>query len=259
MSNTALELHDLTVSYDRRPALWGIDLHLPLGSMAGVMGPNGSGKTTLLKAVMGLLPLSSGYVKIFGEDLAQVRSRISYVPQRASVDWDFPASVLDVVLMGRYGRLGLLRRPGRADKAQALHCLEQVGMADLRHRQIAQLSGGQQQRTFLARALAQEAELYFLDEPFAGVDMATETAIITVLRGLQQRGCTVVVVHHDLRTAPEYFDWLVLLNQRLVATGPMQSAYTEANLQEAYGGRLTMLQQIADQLQARDFPQREKK
>jgi manganese/zinc/iron transport system ATP- binding protein len=177
---SALEVHDLTVAFDRKPVLWNIDLKLPEGKLVGIIGPNGAGKSTLIKAVMGLLPLSSGYVKLFDQPIDDVRKKISYVPQRESVDWDFPASVLDVVLMGRYGKLGLFRRPRKADYDVALDCLKKVGMEGYINRQISQLSGGQQQRTFLARALAQQADIYFMDEPFAGVDAATEKAIISL-------------------------------------------------------------------------------
>lgn len=255
----AIEVHDLTVSYNRRPVLWGVDFALPIGAMVGIMGPNGSGKTTLIKSMLGLVPLDSGWVKIAGQTAAAVRRRISYVPQRNSVDWDFPASVYDVVLMGRYGSLGLFRRPGKADRAAAMAALEQVGMHGFANRQISQLSGGQQQRVFLARAIVQNADIYFLDEPFAGVDMATESQIVQLLMQMKAQGKTIVVVHHDLRTAPAYFDWIVLLNQRLVSSGPLQQAFTEQYLQEAYGGRLTMLSQIGELFAATDFPRREKK
>jgi len=180
----ALEIHDLTVAFERKPVLWNIDLTIPQGKLVGIVGPNGAGKSTLIKAVMGILPLSSGYAKLFDQNIEDVRQRISYVPQRESVDWDFPASVLDVVLMGRYGKLGLFRRPRKADRDAAMDCLRKVGMESFAHRQISQLSGGQQQRTFLARALAQQADIYFLDEPFAGVDAATEKTIIHLLRGM---------------------------------------------------------------------------
>ncbi len=253
----ALEVHDLTVSYNRRPALWNIDVAIPQGVLAGIMGPNGSGKTTLLKAALGLVPLGSGWVKVYDRPLNEVRQRVSYVPQRSSVDWDFPATVYDVVLMGRYGRLGLFRRPGRIDAEITMDALQKVGMEAYRNRQIAQLSGGQQQRVFLARALAQQADLYLLDEPFAGVDMATEASIMQLLRTLQSQGKTIIVVHHDLRTAPEYFSWLMLLNQRLVAAGPINEVFTDALLNEAYGGRLTLLQQVGELFQRTEFARRE--
>ena len=236
------------MAYDRRPVLYGIDLTVPAGSLTGIIGPNGAGKSTLLKAVLGLLPLSAGWVKIFGGPLAQHARRTGYVPQRESVDWDFPVNVMDVVLMGRYGHLPPGRRPGRADREIARACLDQVQMLPLAGRQIGNLSGGQRQRVFLARALAQESDLYFMDEPFAGVDAATEAAIIDLLRGMKDRGKTVVVVRHDLSTAQDYFDRLVLLNMRLVAAGPTAEVFTPELLQKTYGGRLTILSDVAQAL-----------
>lgn len=244
----AVEVHDVTVAYDRKPVLWDVDLELPAGRLIGVMGPNGAGKTTLLKAVLGLVPITSGRIEIFGQPLARCRRRVGYVPQRETVDWDFPVSALDVVLMGRYGRLGWLRRPGRADRAAAMEGLARVGMADYAHRQISQLSGGQQQRVFLARALVQDAEVYFMDEPFAGVDAATEAAIVELLKALRTSGRTVIAVHHDLQTAPEYFDYTVLLNLRVVAAGPTREVFNNKNLQETYGGRLTILDAAGEAL-----------
>ncbi|MBX3387375.1 MAG: metal ABC transporter ATP-binding protein [Phycisphaeraceae bacterium] len=242
----AVDVHDLTVAYDRKPVLWDVDLAIPAGVLTAVVGPNGAGKSTLIKAILGLVKPASGGVMIFGRALSSVRLRVGYVPQRETVDWDFPIDALGVVLMGRYGRLGWLRRPGRADRDVARRCLEQVGMGELAHRQISELSGGQQQRVFLARALAQEADLYFMDEPFAGVDAATERAIIDLLRDLRSKGKTVVAVHHDLQTVPEYFDHAVLLNLRLVAAGPTGEVFTPANLQATYGGRLTMLERVGE-------------
>ena len=255
--NAALEIHDLTVAYDRKPVLWDVDLTLPKGKLVGIVGPNGAGKSTLIKAVMGLTPNSSGYVRLFDQPLASVRQSISYVPQRESVDWDFPASVLDVVLMGRYGKLGLFRRPRKSDKEVAMDSLRKVGMEAYLKRQISQLSGGQQQRVFLARALAQQAELYFMDEPFAGVDAATEKMIISLLRDMTEKGNTVIVVHHDLQSVTEYFDWVILLNMRLVACGPTDEVFTSALLQETYGGKLTLLSEVGDIMKHRRFPNRE--
>lgn len=234
-----LQVRDLTVAYHKKPVLSRVSLTLPEAKLIGVVGPNGAGKSTLIKAILGLVPTVSGEIVIYDKPPAQQRRLIGYVPQRGSVDWDFPTDVLDVVLMGRYGQLGLFRRPGAREREVALHCLEQVGMADYARRQISQLSGGQQQRVFLARALAQDAQLYFMDEPFVGVDAATEKAIIALLTELRAKGKTVVVVHHDLQTVREYFDWLVLLNLRLIAAGPTAEAFTLLNLQKAYGGRLT--------------------
>lgn len=241
-----LEVHDLTVSYNRRPVLWDIDFAVPEGKLIGIVGPNGAGKSTLIKAIMGLVPLSSGYVKVFGGDLARERKRVGYVPQRSTVDWDFPTSALDVVLMGRYGHLGLFRRPRAADIEVARESLRKVGMHDFADRQISQLSGGQQQRVFLARAIAQDAELYLMDEPFVGVDAATEAAIVELLRVMRQEGKTVLVVHHDLQTAREYFDWALLLNLRTVAFGPMEETFTDTLLQKTYGGRLNILSEVAE-------------
>lgn len=253
----ALEIHDLTVAFDRKPVLWNIDLTIPQGKLVGIIGPNGAGKSTLIKSIMGLLKLSSGYIKLFDANVNSVRKRISYVPQRESVDWDFPASVLDVVMMGRYGKLGLFKRPRKADRDVAMDCLKKVGMEAYMNRQISQLSGGQQQRTFLARALAQQADIYFMDEPFAGVDAATETTIIQLLRDMTLAKKTVIVVHHDLQSVAEYFDWVILLNTRLIAHGPTVTTFTSQNLQEAYGGKLTLLSEVGDLIRRERFPNRE--
>src|SRR5215212_6810415 len=244
----AIEVHDLTVAYRTQPVLWDVDLALPEGKLIAIVGPNGAGKSTLLKAILGLVPLVTGWVQIFGEPYERRRSWVGYVPQRESVDWDFPTSALDVVTMGLYGRIGWLRRPSKHHREIALACLEKVGMHDLAHRQISQLSGGQQQRVFLARALAQDARLYLMDEPFAGVDATTERAILTLLKELRNTGRTVVAVHHDLQSVPEYFDWVVLLNLRLVAAGPVATTLTAENLQLTYGGRLTALAQATEAL-----------
>lgn len=241
-----LEIHDLTVAYHKKPVLWGIDLVVPKGKLVGIVGPNGAGKSTLIKAIMGLLPASSGWIKIFGEPYTKNLKKVGYVPQRESVDWDFPVNVMDVVLMGRYGHLGLLKRPGKRDHEIARECLEKVKMLPFANRQIANLSGGQQQRVFLARALAQESDLYLMDEPFAGVDAATESAIVTLLQELKSRGKTLLVVHHDLPTARSYFDTLLLLNMRVVAFGPTEEVFTQELLQKTYGGRLTILSEVAD-------------
>lgn len=248
-----LEIHDLTVSYDQNPVLWNVDLSLPKGKLVGILGPNGAGKSTLIKAIMGLIPPTSGYVKIFDKPLNEVRTRISYVPQRESVDWNFPASVLDVVMMGTYGKLGLFRRPGKKEKELAIHCLEQVGMAGFTKRQIAELSGGQQQRVFIARALAQQADLYLMDEPFAGVDMATETAIFQLLKEMAGSGKTVIVVHHDIHSAMNFFDWAIMLNLHLVASGPKDLVMTEELLRKTYGGKLNLLTKVTDLIKRKEF------
>jgi manganese/zinc/iron transport system ATP- binding protein len=241
-----LEIHDLTVSYHKKPVLWGIDLVVPRGKLVGIVGPNGAGKSTLIKAAMGLLPVNSGWVKVFGEPVKKNLTRVGYVPQRESVDWDFPVSVMDVVLMGRYGRLGLIKRPAKQDRDVARECLDKVKMLPYANRQISNLSGGQQQRVFLARALAQESDLYFMDEPFSGVDAATESAIVTLLQELKNKGKTLMVVHHDLPTARDYFDMLLLLNMRVVAFGPTETVFTSEMLQKTYGGRLTILSEVAE-------------
>ncbi|WP_207430555.1 metal ABC transporter ATP-binding protein [Sabulibacter ruber] len=259
VEDPVLEVHDLTVSYQRKPVLWDVDLTLPKQSLVGIIGPNGAGKSTLIKAIMGLLPLNSGYVELFGKPLDEIRKRVSYVPQRESVDWDFPASALDVAMMGTYGQLGLFKRPGAKQRQLAMEALEKVGMQDFANRQISQLSGGQQQRVFLSRALAQDADLYLMDEPFAGVDIATETAIIGLLRQMRDAGKTVVVVHHDLQSAQDYFDWIILLNMRLVASGPTEETLTPALLEKTYGGRLTELSRVSDLLHKQNFPIRETK
>ena len=241
-----LSIHDVTVAYHRRPVLWDIDYDAPKKpSLIAIVGPNGSGKTTLIKACLNLIPMVSGRVEFWGRPYSQSRRLVGYVPQRESVDWDFPVSALDVVAMGRYAMIGWGRPVSRAHKAAALKCLEQVGMQAYAHRQINQLSGGQQQRVFLARALAQEARLYFMDEPFAGVDATTERAIVQVLRELKKEGRTVICVHHDLQTVAEYFDHVLLLNTRIVAAGPVSTTFTRENLHQTYGGRLTVLEDTA--------------
>ena len=241
-----MEIHDLTVAYHKRPVLWGVDLVVPKGKLVGIVGPNGAGKSTLIKAVLGIVPSSSGWVKVFGKPVERAKKRVGYVPQRESIDWDFPVTVMDVVLMGRFGRLGLFKRPGLADREIARGCLEKVKMLPYANRQIANLSGGQQQRVFLARALAQDADVYFMDEPFAGVDAATEEAIVRLLGEMRDEGKTVFVVHHDLSTADDYFEMMVLLNMRLVAAGPTEEVFTADILQKTYGGRLTVLSDVAE-------------
>lgn len=258
VENPAVEIHDLTVSYDKKPVLWGIDLSIPSGSLCGIIGPNGAGKSTLIKAIMDLVDMNSGYVKLFNQTLDEVRKKVSYVPQRESVDWDFPASVLDVVLMGRYANLGLFKNPRKADKEAAMKALEMVGMDKYAKRQISQLSGGQQQRVFLARALTQNADIYFLDEPFAGVDAATEKAIIRILQDLSKEGKTIIVVHHDLQSVENYFEWVILLNLRLVASGPTKEVFTPSLLEETYGGKLTLLTEVGELVQKGEFEAREK-
>jgi len=255
----ALECHNITVSYDREPVLWDVDFALPEGKLAGIIGPNGSGKTTLLKAMIGLLPTDSGYTKIFEKTIDEVRERVSYVPQRQSVDWDFPANVMDVVLMGRYRKGKLFGRLSKLDREIAAQSLERVGMTKYARRQISDLSGGQQQRVFIARSLAQQADLYILDEPFVGIDAASEETILQLLQEMRDEGKTVVLVHHDLHTAIEFFDWIVLLNTRLIAVGPKADVLTEANLRLAYGGKLTLLSKVSELIRTHGYPVRERK
>lgn len=243
-----LAVHDLTVAYQQKPVIWDIDLDIPAGKLVGVVGPNGAGKSTLLKACLDLIPRASGEVGIYGKPYKEQRHLIGYVPQRETVDWDFPVSVLDLVTMGTYRSLGWFRRVGKKQKKQAMDALEKVGIAHLAQRQIAQLSGGQQQRAFLARALAQEAQIYFMDEPFAAVDAATEEAIVGILKELNEAGKTCLVVHHDLATVARYFDWVVLLNMRVVAAGPVETTFTQENLEKTYGGRLSLLHDAANAL-----------
>ncbi len=242
----AVEIQDLTVAYDTKPVLWDIDLKIPKGTLMAVVGPNGAGKTTLIKALLGLLKPVTGAVRFMeGDDgLKTLKKRIGYVPQSGSVDWDFPATVQDVVLMGCYGKLGWIRRPRKEDMELAKQMLAKVGMEEYASRQISQLSGGQQQRVFLARALAQEADVYFMDEPFKGVDAQTERAIVTLLKELKDQGKTVVVVHHDLQTVPDYFDWVTLINLRVVASGPVKEVFHEENLKKTYHSSATLLRSV---------------
>ncbi|MEM1330105.1 MAG: ABC transporter ATP-binding protein [Planctomycetota bacterium] len=245
-AQSPLSIHAMTVAYHRKPVLWDVDYDAPPNRLIAIVGPNGAGKSTLIKACLGLVPRASGQVEFLGQPYRKARSRVGYVPQRESVDWDFPVSALDVVCMGRYRRIGWCRPVTRRHKDAAFECLDRVGMRAFAERQISQLSGGQQQRVFLARALAQEADLYFMDEPFAGVDASTERAIVEVLRELQASGKTVIVVHHDLQTVPEYFDEVILLNMRVVASGPVREVFTKENLHKTYGGRLTLLSEAAE-------------
>lgn len=247
LAATPMAVRGLTVSYGEKPAVFSVDMTLTKGRMTAIVGPNGAGKSTLLKAALGIISPLAGQATVYGKPLKSQRHRIAYVPQRASVDWDFPTRVIDVVLMGLQRELGLLGRVRARHTAQAMECLERVGMQDFADRQIGQLSGGQQQRVFLARALAQNADLYMLDEPFAGVDAATERAIISVLKSLREEGKTVVAVHHDLATVAEYFDDIFLINTRKVAEGPVETTFTADNLNKTYGGRLAMAQ--IDQLE----------
>ncbi|EAQ06056.1 metal ABC transporter ATP-binding protein [Yoonia sp. TsM2_T14_4] len=237
----ALHVEDLTVTYGANPVLWDIDLDIPPGVMCAIVGPNGAGKSTLIKTALGLVRPVAGHVRFLGRPIGQMRGQIGYVPQRHSVDWDFPTTARDVVEMGLYRDLGWLRRPGKAEHARALAALAEVGMQDYADRQISQLSGGQQQRVFIARALVQDAPILILDEPMAGVDASTEAIIIALLKKLRDAGRTVIVVHHDLTTVQSYFDWLVMLNVRIIAQGPVAQTYSADNLRAAYGRHLAMI------------------
>ncbi|PAQ15395.1 manganese ABC transporter ATP-binding protein [Bacillaceae bacterium SAOS 7] len=237
-----LQVDQLTVAYQKKPVLRDVSFKVPEGKLIGIIGPNGAGKSTLIKAILGLIPKASGEVHIYDQPYKKQRKLVGYVPQRGSVDWDFPTNAIDVVLMGRYGHIGWVKRPRKEDIEFAYSCLEKVGMKEFANRQISQLSGGQQQRVFLARALAQDATIYFMDEPFVGVDAATEKAIISLLNELKAKGKTVLVVHHDLQTVKEYFDWVMLLNVSLIEVGPADEVFTINNLQKTYGGRLAFLE-----------------
>lgn len=239
-------VRDLTVAYREEPVLWDVDLDVKPATLMAIVGPNGAGKSTLIKTILGLIEPAAGDVQIFGDLLKANRRRVGYVPQRGSVDWDFPTNALDVVLMGTYGKLGWFRRPAKADVERARAALGAVGMEAFAERQISQLSGGQQQRVFLARALVQNADIYFMDEPFQGVDATTEKAIITVLRQLRDEGRTVVVVHHDLETVPEYFDEVLILNVRKIAEGKVADVFTNENLRRAYGGKFALIERKTD-------------
>ncbi len=247
-----LSVYDLTVAYHRKPVIWDVGFDVPAGALVGIVGPNGAGKSTLLKAVMDLIPRASGRILVLGKSYRQNRHRVGYVPQRESVDWDFPVDALDVVTMGLYSKIGWCRPVRKKHRQAAMEALDRVGIADFAHRQISQLSGGQQQRTFLARALVQNADLYLMDEPFAAVDAATERAIVEILHEMKQTGKTAVVIHHDLQTVPEYFDYVVLLNMRVVAHGPVEEVFTPENLQKTYGGRLTLLEEVSEAMRRRE-------
>lgn len=254
MNSKIVDVHNLTVSYQHKPVLWNVDVHIPQGALVGIVGPNGAGKSTLIKSIMGLTPISSGKITLMDKELNEVRQKISYVPQRESVDWDFPASVLDVVLMGRFQHTRWFGTYRQADKERALACIRKVNLEEFANRQIAQLSGGQQQRVFIARALAQDADIYFMDEPFAGVDAASEKMIIDLLKEMTSKGKTIVVVHHDLNAVKNYFNYLLLLNTRLIAHGPTNEVFTEENIQKTYGSKLTILSSLTNDIQQNQFP-----
>ncbi|MFN4298977.1 MAG: metal ABC transporter ATP-binding protein [Thermaurantimonas sp.] len=252
-SSNAIEVFNLTVSYTHKPALWDVDLAIPKGVLCGIIGPNGSGKSTLLKTIMGLIKPDTGSVRVFGKPIDEVRKRVSYVPQRESVDWHFPVSVMDVALMGVYSRKSIFSKITAADREIASQALAKVNLLEYKDRHISQLSGGQQQRVFLARALAQQADLYIMDEPFAGVDAITEDAILHLLKEMKEDGKTVVIVHHDLQTAYDFFDFIVMLNSRLVVAAPKEQAFNKRYLQEAYGSKLAILSKISELFGADDL------
>lgn len=241
---SAIFIEDLTVYYDKNPVLWEIELAIPSGNLVGIIGPNGAGKSTLLKAMLGIVPRSSGKVQFFSKSYKEMQKRIAYVPQRESVDWDFPIRVIDVALMGMYGKIGLFKRISKEDRARAYNLLEEMGLAPFATRQISQLSGGQQQRLFLTRALMQEADIYLLDEPFAGVDMTSEAVIMDKLRDLRKKGKTILVVHHDLGSVARYFDWMVMLNRRVTACGEVSTVFSRENIQLTYGNKGALLEEV---------------
>ncbi len=247
--DSPLSIHSMTISYNYKPVLWDVEYEAPQGSLIAIIGPNGAGKTTLIKGALGLIPRASGEVSFWGKSYNEIRDLVGYVPQRESVDWTFPISALEVVQMGRYSKIGWIKRVSKKHRDIAYSYLETVGMEKFANRQISQLSGGQQQRVFIARALAQEAQLYFMDEPFAGVDAATETAIVEMLKKLRDEGKTVICVHHDLSSVEEYFDSVVLLNTRIISYGSTKSTLTQENLRKTYGGRLTILDQVSSAIE----------
>ena len=252
IQNPIISVKNLTVSYNKTPVLWNIDMELPSGMLIGIIGPNGAGKSTLMKALMGVISIHSGKIDFWGKPLSEVRQKISYVPQRGSVDWDFPASVFDVVMMGRYGKLGLFKRPTSKDKDIVEQSLKLLDIQNLKKRHISELSGGQQQRVFLARAISQQADIYLLDEPFAAVDATTESSIIDLLKKMTAEGKTIIVVHHDLNSVTKYFEWLVMLNLRLVASGSTETIFNNEKLKETYGSNLSLLTEVADTFQKKN-------
>ncbi len=242
MSKTpSILVKGLSVSYERKRVLTNVFLEIEAGKIYGVIGPNGAGKSTLFKAILGLVEINTGIIEIQGQSIEKLRKEVVYVPQTNDVDWNFPATVFDIVLMGRYPHKGIFERLSKKDKTLAINALEEVGIANLKNRQIGELSGGQQQRVFIARALCQGAHTFLLDEPFVGVDVTTEDKIIQILKALATKGHTLLVVHHDLSTVRSYFDKVVLLNQRLIAYGDTETTFTEANIAKAYGGQLPIL------------------
>ncbi|MCJ0932661.1 metal ABC transporter ATP-binding protein [Virgibacillus halodenitrificans] len=240
----SISVDQLHVSYYGKEAVRDVSFSIMPGSLVGIIGPNGAGKSTLLKAVLGLIPSDNGIVKVRGGEVKLARKKLAYVPQRSNIDWDFPISVIDTVLIGTYPKLKIFKRPKKEDKKLAMECLEKVGMAEFKNRQIGELSGGQQQRVFLARALAQQAEIFFLDEPFVGIDISSEETIIKVLKELRDQGKTILVVHHDLSKANDYFQQLILLNQELIKFGNVDEVMTPETISRAYQGQLSFLKEL---------------
>ena len=236
MKEVIVQVEDLTMAYHDKPVLWDNDVDIIKNSRTAIIGPNGAGKSTLLKGILGLNKKLSGEVLVMGQEVKKVQDKIAYIPQASSVNWDFPTTVLDVVIMGRYVHLGWIKRPKKSDIEKAEEALKKIGMYEFKDRQIAQLSGGQRQRVFIAREIAQDAEIYFMDEQLDSVDKKTEKIIMDFLKESQRNGKTSVVVHHDLTTLPEYFDHVVILNKRIVAQGPVETTFTEENLEKAFGG-----------------------
>ncbi|KXH87126.1 metal ABC transporter ATP-binding protein [Sporosarcina sp. HYO08] len=240
----AIAVSNLNVSYYGKEVLHNINFSIEQGKLTGIIGPNGAGKSTLLKSLLNLIGKDKGDIMLLGSNLKGVRKRIAYVPQRSTIDWDFPITVKDTVLIGTYPAIGLMKRPSRKEKAWAMQCLEKVNMAEYQDRQIGELSGGQQQRVFLARALAQKADLFLLDEPFVGIDVTSEEMIVKILKELRDEGKTIIVVHHDLKKAEEYFDELLLLNRELIAAGSVKEVYTPGIIAKAYGSQLSFLNEV---------------
>ena len=234
-------IEGLSVSYDKKRVLSNVYLHLEEGKLIGVLGPNGAGKSTLFKAILGLIDSNAGNIKVYGEDIRENRKRMAYVPQRDEVDWTFPATVRDIVLMGRFPAKTIWQKMDATDHQKAKEAMEELSILDLADRQIGALSGGQQQRVFLARALCQEADILMLDEPFVGVDITTEEHIIRVLRKLSHEGKTLLVVHHDLSSVKAYFDQVILINQRLIAYGDTETTFVAENIANTYGAPHTIL------------------
>jgi manganese/zinc/iron transport system ATP- binding protein len=253
----ALEIHDLTVQYQHRPVLWAIDTEVPQATLCAIIGPNGAGKSTLIKAALGIVPAASGYARFFGQELNSVKPKVAYVPQREEVDWNFPISVFDLVLMGRYGHRRFWQRLTSDDYQQAESALQITGMLEYKKRLIRELSGGQQQRVFIARAIAQEADLYLLDEPFAGIDAATEVKLLDIFKTIQAEGKTIVCVHHDLHTVYDEFDYALVINLRLISAGKVSEALTEDYLRKAYGANLNILSSLIERMRSQEWIRRE--